>query len=224
MPWYNARIPRRAVVPTGIAAAMLAAIVLLVMLAWPAPASAQVRRCEQSDGTTTFTDRQCTEIDAVEQAPRHSRSGSHRIYRGGCARNVQDLLFEMSTAIDAGDANRLASVYHWPGMSSGTATTVMERLDRVAQRPLVDIVPVLPSAPRTSGFASSTVSAFDTAPFAPAASGPAAPSAGYQYPTTAGPRQEPVAVRVVQTLDNASTPSETVFDLHRHFGCVWIKG
>lgn len=219
----NVRIPRRAVVPTGIAAAMFVTLALLVVLAWPAPASAQLRRCERPDGTTAFTDRQCTEIGAVEQEPSHARPGSRRIYRGGCARSVQDLLFEMSTAIDAGDANRLASVYHWPGMSSRTATTVMERLDRVAQRPLIDIVPVWPSAPRTSGFAPSSVSDLDAASLAAAASGPAAPAADYQYPTTAGPSQAPVAVRVVQTLDNASTPSETVFQLHRHFGCVWIK-
>ena len=33
----------------------------------------------------------------------------------------------------------------------------------------------------------------------------------------------PVAVRVVQTLDNRTTPSETVFRLHRYFGCLWIR-
>jgi len=33
-----------------------------------------------------------------------------------------------------------------------------------------------------------------------------------------------VALRVEQTLANGSTPSRSVFGLHRHFGCWWIRG
>ena len=144
-------------------------------------------------------------------------AGRHRIYRGGCTRNLQDLLFEMTTAIDGGDANRLASVYHWAGMSSRGATAVMKRLDVVVGRPLVDIVPVIPElAPpptRTPVVigpdkVQSTVAVVDTA-------------AERYYPSTVT-ETRPVAVRVVQTLGNGVTPSDTVFGLHRYYGCLWL--
>ena len=192
----------------------------------PTPAAAQVARCERPDGSLAFTDRGCAEVGAVERAAGADRPG-RRMYRGGCARNVQDLLFEMSSAIDARDANRLAGVYHWTGMSSRGAVDVMARLDEVVRKPLVDIVPVLPSASQPSWFAAEggqldEANGWASVDAATASvGGPALPDPGYQYPSTVG--QDPVALRLVQTLDNGSTPSETVFDLHHHFGCVWIK-
>lgn len=225
MPSCSARIYRTDLAPARLVLAGLVALALLALLAWAAPVAAQVKRCERADGTTAFTDRPCTEIDAVEREPSRNRSGSRRIYRGGCARNLQDLRFEMTTAIDAGDANRLASVYHWAGMSSRTATPVMTRLDALVQRPLVDIVPVLPAAARPTEFSSWSTTASNFGSGVDAASGPSVPTTGYQYPSTvATPERAAIALRVVQTLANGSTPSETVFDLHRHFGCVWIKG
>ena len=65
-----------------------------------------------------------------------------------CMGSIQDLMFEMSMAFDAGDANRLAGLYHWTGMSSSNAYATIERLDRMVSRPLVDIVPVMPAPPQ----------------------------------------------------------------------------
>lgn len=162
------------------------------------PAEAQVRRCVRPDGITVFTDRQCRDIGAVERLPRDERpNGGHRIYRGGCARNVQDLMYELTTAIDSGDVNRLASVYHWAGMSSRGSVGVMNRLDAVVRRPLVDIVPVMPAGPEGEDWT--------------------------LYPQTTV-RTEPVGLRVEQTLANGSTPSRTHFGLRRYFGCWWITG
>ena len=118
-------------------------------------------------------------------------------YRGGCARNLQDLVFEITTAIDSRDANRLASVYHWTGMSSGQAYAVLARLDGVVKRPLVDIAPVMPASAEGVD--------------------------GDLYPQTTV-RRAPVGLRIEQTLANGSTPSHTVFGLHRHLDCWWIKG
>lgn len=225
MSYRNARIlPPHHPAPACLALAAGAAFAL-ILLAWPTPVAAEVSRCERDDGSTAFTDLRCAEIGAVEREAPRDRTGSRRFYRGGCARNVQDLIFEISTAIDARDANRLASVYHWAGMSSRTATPVMTRLDALVQRPLVDIVPVLP-APRAATVATWSApgaeldSGFDAA--TDPTGGPAVQVASYRYPSTIS--HDPVALRVVQTLDNDSTPSETVFELHRHFGCVWIKG
>ncbi len=169
---------------------------LLVASSWPAVSSAQVRRCSGSDGTTMYTDRRCQDVGGVELPPRDHSAPARMHYRG-CARNLQDLVYEMTLAIDGGDPNRLASVYHWAGMSGRTGYSVMSRLDAIVQRPLVDIVPMMPASP----------DGID----------------GDYYPQTTV-RQRPIGLRVEQTLSNGSTPSRTVFGLQRHFGCWWLKG
>ncbi len=206
MPDCSTPIHPRGLAVTGLAVLGLS-FALVFFGTWPAPASAQVNRCERADGIAAYTDRSCSGLGAVEREPRVD-PGIRRIPRGGCARTVHDLMFEMTTAIDAGDANRLASVYHWPGTSGSGATAVMTRLDKVVRRPLVDIVPMQPSSRPSSRYGTD--------------SGPAVANRGYQYPSTID--RAPVALRVVQTLANGSTPSDTVFDLHRHFGCLWIRG
>jgi hypothetical protein len=177
----------------------LAGLVLfgLVPAALPGTAQAQVRHCVTSEGVEVFTDRRCADLGATERLPRDAAgsTGAMRLRRSGCARNLQDLVYEMTAAIDARDANRLAGVYHWVGISSGTSAGLMQQLETIVQRPLVDIVPVTP--------------------------GTGGEEARY-YPTTIPARQPPVALRLEQTLANGSTPSSTVFGLRRHFDCWWI--
>jgi len=207
---------------------------LLLCFAFPSPAAGQVSRCERADGSPVYTDHRCTDVDAVARAPAGpGLPGNRRVYRGGCARNLQDLMFEMSTAIDARDPNRLANVYHWAGMSGSGGYAVMDRLEAVVQRPLVDIVPVMAASPLPSlhaALASVTDPVPARGPSAPPSMGmgsalpldPPPPVASDHYP--ASEMQAPVALRVVQTLEDGSTPADTTFDLHEHFGCVWIKG
>lgn len=171
---------------------------LLAFAAQPGPVLAQIRRCALPSGTIVYTDRACAALGASEQPPTGLGAGGIRLYRGGCSRTLQDLAYEMTTAIDAGDVNRLAGVYHWVGVSARGALAAMDRLDAVARRPLVDIVPV--AAPRTDD---------DGA------------LAGDPYPQSLA-RRPPVALRVEQTLADGSTPSRTVFGLRRHLGCWWI--
>lgn len=176
-------------------------LILLVLALWPQPAMAQVRRCVTSDGTTVYTDRKCVDIGAVERRPTPpaaGNTGGRQLYRRGCAANLQDLAYEVTSAIDARDANRLAGVYHWVGVSSSVAARVMAQLESVVRRPLVDIVPVVAR------------SATDEA-------------ADAYYPSTIPQRNPPVALRLEQTLANGSTPSRTVFGLQRHFNCWWIR-
>ena len=174
-------------------------MLLLATTAWAGVAHAQVRRCALPDGTTVYTDQACVALGASERVPR-SGSGTSgvRAHRGGCARNLQDLVYEMTTAIDAGDVNRLAGVYHWVGVSATSAVGLMDRLDVVAHRPLVDIVPVTAQMP---GDPSTTATGL--------------------YPQTTV-RRPPVALRLEQTLSNGSTPSTTLFGLRRHLDCWWI--
>lgn len=180
-------------------ALILFSSLLLAAAWWPSPARADVRRCSTADGGTAYTDRRCADIGGVERLPRGGATGigGHNLYRGGCARNLQDLVYELTTAIDSGDANRLASVYHWTGLSSRQGYAVMARLSGVVKRPLIDIAPVMPAS----------ADGID----------------GDLYPQTTV-RRAPVALRIEQTLANGSTPSRSVFGLQRHFGCWWIRG
>lgn len=174
--------------------------VLLPLLAltalWTLPAHAQVRRCTSSDGIPIYTDRRCQDIGATEQLSRADDDRPARFYRNGCARNLLDLVYELTAAIDSGDVNRVAGLYHWVGMSSSNGYAVMGRLDAIARRPLVDIVPIFPA--RADGQAQ-------------------------DYYPRPSQRRAPVALRLEQTLSNGSTPSQTVLGLRRYLGCWWVQ-
>lgn len=173
---------------------------------WMPQAQAQVRRCATADGGTVFTDRLCAEVDAVERLPRDEAGASLRPYRGGCARTLQDLIHAVTSAIDARDGNRLATSYHWAGMSSRTGYGVIGRLDGIAQRPLIDITALRP--------ATQVVVAERPGVSAPILDGD-------YYPQIARSRR-PTALRIDQTLADGITPSRTIFGLRRHMDCWWI--
>ncbi|WP_159015533.1 hypothetical protein [Cognatiluteimonas profundi] len=172
-----------------------ALIVMLLLAACPI-ASAQVHRCAAPDGTTIFTDRACADLGAVDSVPRGTVGTGARLYRSGCSHTLQDLVFELTAAIDARDVNRMAGIYHWVGLSGATAYTVMDRLQVIVQRPLVDISPLFPSGPGGEQ--------------------------GDYYPQ-ATTRRAPTGLRLEQTLANGSTPAHTVLGLRRYLGCWWIS-
>ncbi|GAB3729034.1 hypothetical protein GCM10028862_07100 [Luteimonas pelagia] len=186
-------------------AALLPLVVILALPATLVPtarAEAEVRRCVTPDGRTLYTDRRCDALGANPRTASPATPGvaSTRLFRGGCARNFQDLMYELTTSIDSGDVNRLAALYHWPGMSSGPAERVMRRLDAIVQRPLVDVVPIQGAVADPAG----------------------ASVDGNLYPQ-ASVRAAPVGLRVEQTLANGTTPARTVFGLRRHMACWWIQ-
>jgi len=197
------------------------ALLVLMLVAWSLPAAADVRHCVLPDGQSVFTDRSCAEVGGTEQVQQQPAivGNVEKKRAPGCARNIDDLLSEMNTAFNAHDANRLAGVYHWTGMSGDTAYGVMERLDAIVQRPLVDIVPVMPEDEPAAEPAPTLPSlVFADAALAGAPIGSDAPATPPERPRT------PVAIRVEQTQANGITPARTVFGLQKHFGCWWIKG
>jgi hypothetical protein len=80
-------------------------------------------------------------------------------------------------------------------MSNSAGYALMDRLQAIVARPLVDIVPVYP--------------------------GDGSPTGADYYPQEAVHRT-PVAMRLEQTLSNGTTPSRTVLGLRRGFGCWWV--
>lgn len=184
-------------------------------------ATAEVRRCVTPSGQAIFTDRQCDAVGASERVPERNVSAAHA-RSGGCSRTLDDLVFEVKSAIDARDANRLAGVYHWPGQSSDSGYQIWERLDAIANRPLVDIVPIMgaaESSPESIGHSD----AIDTAaPDGAAQTNNDAAVDPALYPQTTV-RRTPIALRIEQTLGNTATPSRTVFGLTHYFGCWWVR-
>ena len=175
-----------------------------------APAEAQqqgVQRCTTTEGDTVYTDKNCEDIGAMDRLPAGTTgpSATGALYRGGCSRTLSDLVAQVSMAITAGDVNRLAGVYHWSGVSDAAALRILDQLEAVTQRPLVDIVPVRPAP----------------APILDAEGAVVDQNRDGYYPT-ATRQTRPVGLRIVQTLKNGATPSNTTFGLRRAYNCFWI--
>jgi hypothetical protein len=171
-------------------------LTILILLLFPAVTlHAEVRRCTAPDGTSVFTDRRCEDVGAIAHVP-HDTIGSGvgtRMSRVACSRNLQDLVYEVTTAIDSRDVNRFAGVYHWVGMPTGAAYSVMGRLQAIVQRPLVDVSPLFSGGTLDDDYAQTTV------------------------------RRVPTGLKLEQTLANGSTPSRTVLGLRKYLGCWWVQ-
>lgn len=117
-------------------------------------------------------------------------------YRSACVRDLQQFIYELSSAIEANDVNRLAALYRWQGTSSRSGYDLMRRLGGIAARPLLQVAPVFqepPGSPRDDLLA----------PLPPRG-------------------QAPVALRLDQTLADGVTPAGTVLRLQRDLGCWWV--
>ncbi len=184
---------------------------LAACLAWSggiprAQAQQPVQRCSTMTGETVYTDKRCEDIGAMDRLPDSaspSVRGGSGLYRGTCSRTLSDLVSQITAAVDAHDVNRLAGIYQWSGISDSSAHRILDQLESVVQRPLIDIVPIRPAAPVLAEDGSVVDANTD----------------GY-YPQTTP--QRPVGLRLEQTLKNSATPSRTVFGLRRAYNCFWI--
>ncbi len=180
---------------------------------WMRPATAQaVQRCTDASGASIFTDRRCEDVGAASRVirPRVNASGQPVAPRDlGCPRRLSDLVQQITGAIDASDANRLASLYQWNGISDATANRLLDQMETIVRRPLVDIAPIFPAVQPT--------------PIVDASGNVIDDNADGYYPQLA-PQQKrrPVGLRLQQTLANTSTPSSTVLGIRRSYDCFWI--
>lgn len=208
---------------------LLAACMLATCMLWPGAAHAQqaLNRCNGPGGNLIYTDRPCDTIGATERLPRSAIAGAYGLRRGGCARNLQDLVYEITAAIDNRDVNRLGAVYHWVGQNAQSGDRILDRLQVIVDRPLVDIAPLRGTSTETPALAT------EAAPVVVPPPSPAAPAvaeppidgnsiAGDVAPQRRAIRRPPVGLRLEQTLGKGTTPSQTVFGLRRHLDCWWI--
>ncbi len=204
---------------------------LMIAAFWlrPETAAAQVNRCTTNSGATVYTDRPCSAIGASERLPRGAAASGTGARRVGCARNLQDLIYEITSAVDQRDVNRIGAVYHWVGMNAVGGNRVLDRLQAIVDRPLVDIVVIRGAgrsapAPRPDIDAPSGASSDPFAPTSPSSAAASALSSVGDASLPAPPprRGGPVGLRLEQTLRNSATPSRTVFGLRRHLDCWWV--
>lgn len=127
---------------------LLLAIALL-LCTLPLPGLAQVHHCVAADGTLVYTDQRCDAIGAQERvaAPPSATVPQMRSYRPACPRTLRDLAYEVTSSVEAHDVNRLAGVYLWDGIGTKEGYALMDRLQAVVDRPLVDLQPVWPGNP-----------------------------------------------------------------------------
>ena len=187
--------------------AFLLLLIAAAHLAAAGSAHAQVRRCSASDGTLVYTDRKCEDIGAVERriaAPAGSLYRASR--RPSCARNVADLGYELGSALNSGDVNQVAGLYDWAGMATSNAYRLMDRLQVIASRTLVDVQPMYSGGANEYGY---DVVEFD-------------PETGAVL-TRPASRPRLIGLRVDQVLVDGHTPSRVVFGLRQRLGCWWIR-
>lgn len=169
---------------------MRARLPLLLLMCLAAPAGAQVRRCVATDGTLVFTDRRCTDVGAVERPQPQTVTAPS--YRDACPRTPRDLVDRLRAAADVRDVNQLAGIYQWNGLSTHTGYAVMDRLQNIVNRPLLDVAPVYAGGEN---------------------------AADEDFPSARGAL---VGLRLEQTLADGMTPARTEFAVRRALGCWWI--
>lgn len=177
---------------------------------WAGAAQAQqVNRCTDAQGRTVYGDKSCEAMGAhARLLPGARAAGGSGLYRDTCARRLSEVVAQIRSAVDARDANRLSGIYAWSGLSSAEATRVMDRLDAIVQRPLVDIAPVFPRDPELEP-ADDTGEAVGNGPIMIT-----------NMPVTPA---RPVALRLEQVLGRSGTPSRTLLKLRRQYNCFWIS-
>ena len=133
-----------------------------------ATASTHVSRCSTADGGSTYTDGSCRAIGGkpvpmsanlmralaregalggdegfrppagVAPAAVPEGARTHRLGEGTCPRTPAQLATALRNSLGDGEVNRLASLYDWGGMGKRQAEAVLDRLERMSERPLID--------------------------------------------------------------------------------------
>lgn len=181
----------------------------------------QINRCTNPQGQTVYGDKPCEVMGArARLLPAPRPAGESGLYRDSCARRLSELVAQIQSAADARDPNRLSGIYLWNGLSNAAATRVMDRLDEIVQRPLLDIAPVFPEQAAYAPLPPEPFTYTDGTPV-DAATGTTSNTGMPASDAPATPRR-PVALRLEQTLPRSATPVRTLLHLRRQYNCFWI--
>lgn len=122
-----------------------AGLIPLVWLAMSVGASGSVRsdinRCFGEDNVPIFTDRTCSALNASEREtetkPEVPVATALPTPGHDCSRQVDALQSLIRVALESGDVNQLASLYHWIDVSAETADTLIPGFQAISSRRLL---------------------------------------------------------------------------------------
>ena len=169
-----------------------------------------IRRCVQSDGTVTYTDKSCAdgEVEKQKTQPYSSiQKNTKKIFTAPpmCIKNTAELLYSVRIAIEAHDANQLAKNYHWSNVSNQQANNVFNRLESIVSKPLIDIRLLQSNSQISTDQIPNTESNEDSQ-------------------NTIKPSNNSYALKIVQYNKSATSQQlSTIFKLQQHYGCYWIQ-
>jgi hypothetical protein len=181
-------------------------LALIALLFLPLPASATsgsdgIHRCISPQGVSIYTDQPCADLGAADRIPPPAAQQpviENGVIRSDCVRESQTLLFDLRRAIETDNINLLSGLYHWPGVSGGSAVGVMNRLERLMSRPMLSADLVYPEV-------------------APVHENPEAFPEGT-------PPEDPIAVRIAQSEPGEIVGDESEeLRLVRHAECWWLR-
>lgn len=149
-----------------VAAFIATLLAAMLPLSQPVRAGGGIQRCESADGSAVYTDRACATLGAKavpisgelltriarDEAANPSMSDAYadastaptistvarRSPSAGCARTTTQLSMDLQGSLALHDVNRLAESYHWVGQSHQQAQQLMQRLDQLAARSLLE--------------------------------------------------------------------------------------
>ena len=126
---------------------------------------------------------------------------SRRSPGSGCAHTPTQLAMDLRGALVLGDVNRVAESYHWVGMSNAQAQHMLDRLQQLIGRPVIE-----------SRYYNAQIS---SSPFAGEADAVTTAAAFDEGPGGAGILQ--------LTLGSGASAAAIDFDVQRYAGCYFVK-
>lgn len=225
--------------PAALFLLALSAPVAGAVAAPPRQQAADVNHCIRDDGILVYTDKPCSSVRAHDIGEDDAARGPFMpAYRNACIGSLREFAYELSSAIEVGDVNRLAALYRWNGTSTRAGYATMARLQEIVARPLLQVEPIYPEPapepapppfvvlpPASTAVAPSPAGPVTTPAPPPAAQAGAAVAepAAETFASGASHRGPPVALRLDQTLANGVTPAPTTLRLQRELGCWWVS-
>jgi hypothetical protein len=206
-------------------AVMLVLLLSAAPAAAPVQATTAIQRCASADGTMVYTDTACSALGATNVAipgallTRIAReearfassaddeattpaampsSPGRRPPASGCARTPTQLAMDLRSSLVLGDVNRVAESYDWRGMSSADGRRIMDRLQRLIGKPVLD-----------SHYFDAQIGMGNTV------------DGGSLLASTSGTGGDAGVLQLVLGADASRTAID--FDVHKTMGCFFVR-
>ncbi len=120
----------------------------LLLFAWlvmsghgAAYGSTGIYRCVGDNEVPVFSDRTCSALGIDDHKPKTEAATTleSKSVRYDCSRRIETLQTRVRAALETGDINQLAGLYHWMDATTETADMLMSELQVISSRRLATI-------------------------------------------------------------------------------------